>query len=203
MLYHFFRILIRIFAFVFLRFKVEGSKNIPLDGPVIIAANHVSFLDPPLMGAAARRDLYFLARESLFKIWGFGSLIRRVHAFPVKPRSLDPSAFKTLFRLIDEGKVILMFPEGTRSRDGLLQKPQPGVGMIVYRTKVPVIPALIIGAHKALPRGSKIIKPARVTIRFGKPVDMEEYFKQDRSKDTYKLITEKIMAEMANLHQRN
>ncbi|MFH1239186.1 MAG: lysophospholipid acyltransferase family protein, partial [bacterium] len=93
MLYHFFRFLIRCFAALFFRFKIEGKENIPADGPAIITANHVSFLDPPLMGAAAGRDLYFLARESLFKLWGFGWLISKVHAFPVKTRSLDPSAF--------------------------------------------------------------------------------------------------------------
>ncbi len=199
MLYRFCRfILICLFKLLF-HLKVTGHENIPRSGPVIIAANHASFLDPPLIGVALKRDVYFLARESLFKIWGFGWLIRKTHAFPIKRGVFDTAGLRTVFNLLSSEKVLLLFPEGTRSWDGSLQEPHAGVGMIAYKMKVPVVPVLITGSYSAWSRSSKMIKIVPVSVRFGRPIPLGDYFIKEKNKQTYKLISEKIMEEIEKL----
>ncbi len=205
MFYRFIRFLLKYLFGILFQLKVEGCENIPQTGSAIVAANHTSYLDPPLIGVSTKRDVYYLARESLFKIWGFGWLIKKVHAFPVKTGVWDYSGFKTVFNLLHKNEIILVFPEGTRSKNGLLQKPYLGIGMIIYKMKVPVIPALITGAHKALPRGSKKLRINRIKVEFGKPISLEDYFDKTKNKQTYKLISEKIMEEIEKLktnHER-
>lgn len=199
MLYRFCRFILRGLFKVLFHLEVKGSENVPQSGPVIIAANHASFLDPPLIGVALKRDVYFLARESLFKIWGFGWLIRETHAFPIKRGIFDPAGFKEIFNLLSSGKVLLLFPEGTRSRDGSLQEPRAGVGMIAYKMRVPVIPALITGSYNAWSRTSKRIKMTSVSVSLGKPVPLDSYFKKEKSKKTYKEISQRIMKEISTL----
>lgn len=200
MLFYFGRFLFwSIFRFVF-RLRVVGHENIPVTGPALICANHQSFIDPPLVGSSMRRPIHFMARHDLFTVPVLGWLIARVNAFPVKRTGAgDPAAFKNIFRLLENGEIVLLFPEGTRSRDGNLQKALPGAGMIAYNARVPLIPCYVHGSREVLPRGSKFLHFHRLTVTFGKPIDFTGHYQRERSKDLYREMSVKIMGEIAVL----
>lgn len=188
-----------IFEIIFRR-KVVGAENIPQDGPALICANHQSFIDPPLVGSAVKRPVHYMARHDLFTVPVLGWLIARVNAFPVKRSGGgDPAAFKNIFRLLEEKEIVLLFPEGTRSCDGNLQKPLPGAGLIVYQANVPVIPCYVHGSREVLPRGSRFLHFHPLTVTFGRPIDFSTYYQSKKSKDLYREMSAKIMSEIAVL----
>ena len=130
----------------------------------------MSNLDPIALGCASSVDLYFMAKEELFRNSFLGWLLRKVHAFPLKRRGADLGAIRTAIKRVNSGGAILIFPEGTRSIDGKLGVPQEGVGFLVEKLNVPVIPAFIKGTEKAMPKGSSLIRPAKITVSFGKQI---------------------------------
>lgn len=186
---------------VFFRLQAVGTENIPQDGPALVCANHQSFIDPPLIGASIKRPINYMARHDLFTVPVLGWLIARVKAFPVKRSGVgDPGAFKNIQRLMENKEIVLLFPEGTRSRDGYLQKPLPGAGLIVYQAKdIPVIPCYVDGSREALPRGSKFLHYHPLKVIFGKPIDFSAYYQKERSKDLYREMSTRIMQEIASL----
>ena len=156
---------------IFCQIKLINYQNIPAKGPAIIACNHVSYLDPLIAGFGTRRRINFIARASLFKNPLFGWFLRRLGAFPLKREGgSDASAIKRSLRLLRSGKIVVIFPEGTRSHDGNLQKGQSGVGMLAFKSNAIVVPVCISGSEKALPRNSKFLKPAKIIARFGSPL---------------------------------
>ncbi len=134
--------------------RVRGAEHVPASGPALIVSNHQSILDPPVIGGAARRQIYFLAKAELFRIPMFGSLIRALHARPVRREGSDPGALRTAAQLLGEGKALLVFPEGTRSLNGRLGEGKPGVGMLAVTSGAPVVPVYVSGTLEALPKGS-------------------------------------------------
>ncbi len=195
--YSFFRIVFK----VFFRLKIMGVENVPKDGPALIYANHQSFIDPPLVGAALKRPIHYMARHDLFTVPVFGWLIAQVNAFPVNRSGVaDPGAFKHIQRLLDQKEIVLVFPEGTRSRDGFFQKPLPGAGLIAYQAKgIPIIPCYVDGSREVLPRGSRFVHYHPLKIIYGKPVDFSAYYQKEKSKDLYREMSARIMQEIANL----
>ncbi len=178
--------IIRYIAFLFFRLlfrlEVKNSQNIPERGGVIIAANHTSYLDPPLMAAALKRRPTFIAKASLFKIPVFGAIIN-AYSIGVKREGPTPSTLKMAIRILKKNGLLVIFPEGGRSQDGRLMALKRGVGLIAARTKVPVVPAYIKGAHKALPVGARFPRPHKITIIFGRPVikmphETEEHYEE-------------------------
>lgn len=156
---------------IFCQVELVNYKNIPSKGPAIIASNHISYLDPLLAGFGTRRRINFIARASLFKNLFFGWLLRRLGAFPLKNEGgSDTFAIKKSLRLLRNGKIVVIFPEGTRSYDGSLQEAHAGVGMLAYKSNATVIPVYISGSEKALPRNSKFLKPAKIVVNFGSPL---------------------------------
>lgn len=183
-------------ARIFLRIRLTGIENIPKDGGVIIAANHLSYLDIPLLGYSTygiRRDVDYMGKKELFAIPVIGYLLRRLGGFPVDREKLDRTAFREAIKRLKSGRVLIIYPEGRRSRDGRLQSGKPGVGMMVKMSGVKVIPAAIIGTDKALPPGSWMIKPTPVTIEFGKPLDFTGMGKSSGEKGDIENITNIIM----------
>ncbi len=147
-LYEVGRIIVRSFFSVFFKVEVIGVDRIPKKGGVILCCNHISNFDPPLLGAFVKRRIHYMAKQELFKIPLFNSLIKTLGAFPVRRGMSDKRALKTAMNLLKEGHIVGLFPEGTRSRNGVLKKGLAGAGFIALRTDATVIPCAIIGPYK-------------------------------------------------------
>lgn len=157
-------------AKTFFNYRVIGAENMIEEGPCIIAANHCSNLDPPLVGTAGQRAIHYLAKKSLLDWPVLGPIFPQLNVIPVDPKNADRSALLGTIRVVKNGGAVLIFPEGSRSPDGQLQKAQPGIGMIAAKTGAPVVPMRIFGSFDALPRGRKRPRLASVTAVIGKPV---------------------------------
>jgi glycerol-3-phosphate dehydrogenase (NAD(P)+) len=152
---------------IYFRLSRTGHKHIP-DGPVILAANHRSFLDPFIVGTCLFRPVYFVAKKELFdKPWQ-GWLLNRLGAFPVKRGQSDEEMMQTALALLERGEAVVIFPEGTRHREGPLQEPRRGVGRLALESGAPVVPIAITGTENAR-RGWRI-RPVKVSIRCGRPL---------------------------------
>lgn len=170
--------------------EVHGRDNIPEDGPVIICSNHISNLDPPIVGGAATRDLHFLAKSELFKGKFFNYFFRKLNAVPIKRGTNDRQALRESLTLLKEGKVLGLFPEGTRSKTGEIGEGLSGIGFFALRSDAIIIPCVIIGPYK-IGRKLKVV--------FGAPVEMTSL---RESKASAKEATDKIMTEIINLQKK-
>jgi len=144
------------FLFIFkyiCRWKVEGLENIPKEGPVIIAANHVSYWDPVVLVVAMPRRIYFMAKANLFKIPVLAQIIKHFGAFPVDKTKSDRAALRAAIEVLDRGDVFGIFPEGTRVRDGSLGEFKGGAAMIAAKTNAPIIPVALINTRNIFSRG--------------------------------------------------
>lgn len=172
------------------RLKVEGLENIPKEGGAIIAPNHMSFFDPPLTGSAmkSRRPLNFMAKIELFDIPILGFLIKRTNAFPVKRGVQDMAAMRMAFNLLGDGCLLLMFPEGTRSKDGKLGKARAGAGMVACNAQVPLIPV-------KLENTNNMMKFKKIRVKFGEPIFPPKEF----SKGDYLKLSQKALDAIADM----
>jgi 1-acyl-sn-glycerol-3-phosphate acyltransferase len=182
------------------RVRVLGEENLPADGGYVLAGNHVSYLDPMLLWCATRRPTHFMARADLFSKSFLGWLLPRVWTLPITRDSADRTAIVRATNLLKAGEVVGIFPEGTRQVAGALEagtsEPHAGVAFIALRAGVPVVPVGISGTEHALPRGAKIPRFPRVTVRFGQPVCPEEFEGHER-KERLGLMTAEIMRRVA------
>ena len=181
--------------------RVRGAEHVPASGPALIVSNHQSILDPPIIGGAARRQIYFLAKAELFRIPVFGWLIRALHARPVRREGSDPRALRTAAQLLDEGKALLVFPEGTRSVNGRLGEGKPGVGMLAVTSGAPVVPAYVSGTFEALPKGSSWPRRSQVSVSFGPALHFKPQSGADR-KERYREAALEMMRGIAQLQER-
>ena len=147
--------------------RVFGVRHVPHTDPVLLAANHQSFLDPMLLTYALPRECHYMARDTLFRNKYFAGIIRTVNAFPIKRATADLAGVREALRRLRAGALVLTFPEGTRTTDGRVGTFQPGVFTIARRAGVSVVPVAIEGAFQAWPRGSKLPRPARVLVEYG------------------------------------
>lgn len=171
--YNFFKYQIFFWSKIFFGYKISGRENIPRKGGFIIASNHLSNLDPMLVGAACPGLVNYMAKKELFKNPAFGWLISSVGAFPVKRNSIDLFALKEAIRRLKSGKALLLFPEGGRQEEGAKNTPYAGIGFLAVKSGAAVIPAFINGTQEAWPKHSRFIRPAKVTVRFGKQIPLE------------------------------
>ncbi len=179
-------------------YEVLGRENLIEDRGCLVASNHASYLDPPLVGIAFDREIHYLARNTLFR--GFGAwLYPRWNSIPVDQENPEVKTIKTVIRLLKQGERVVVFPEGQRSFDDVLQPGQPGVGLMVSKARVPVLPVRIFGAHEALPRGAGRFRRTRITVAVGEPLDFNgaEYAKGGG--ETYQRIADEIMAAITRL----
>jgi 1-acyl-sn-glycerol-3-phosphate acyltransferase len=151
--------------------RVYGREFLPSTGGAVIASNHQSFLDPVILGIAADRPLCYLARGTLFRNLLFGRFIRMLGAIDFARDGIGASGMKKMTGILRDGKLVVMFPEGTRTRDGSIGTVRPGVGLIARRAGVPVVPAVIDGAFKAWPRTRKLPQVHPVRVAFGEPLE--------------------------------
>jgi 1-acyl-sn-glycerol-3-phosphate acyltransferase len=152
-------------------YRTEGAEKVPEKGPVILAANHLSILDPIAIGAGIKRPVSFLARADVFRLPVLSWLLPRLHAIPVERGTGDLSAIKGAIRALERGMAFGIFPEGTRSRSGRLQPFKTGVAAIAFRTGSPVVPVAVVGSEKAWPVGRKLFRLRRpIRVVYGDPI---------------------------------
>lgn len=171
--------LARAFFKLFGRWQIVGHEYIPRTGPVIVASNHVSYLDPPLVGAAIRRECRFMARHDLWEARWLAWFLPRLGAFPVNRDKPGSAAIRQALQALEENKVLVIFPEGGRSEDGVLQRAEPGVALIVQKSGAPVVPTAVIGPEKMLPVGQSKLKRVPLKVVFGNPI----FFTPDSSRE--------------------
>ena len=152
--------------------KVFGEKNVPPTGGVLLVSNHQSFLDPVLVGVRLERPLSYLARSGLFDNFLLAIVIRWLNAYPVRQGAADVGAVKETIARLQEGHALNIFPEGSRTEDGNLLPLEKGVGLVVRRAKVPVVPVIIDGSFHAWPKGRKIFRTGKIRLLYGKPMDL-------------------------------
>ncbi|BDS05429.1 1-acyl-sn-glycerol-3-phosphate acyltransferase [Oceaniferula spumae] len=182
----------------FFSYRVVGKEKLVTDGPVLIASNHESFLDPPLVGIAYDQEVYYLARKTLFR--GFGAwLYPKLNSIPVDQERPDMTSLKTIIKLLKQGNQVVVFPEGARTLDGELQEAQPGTGLIVAKSKAVVQPVRIFGARQALPRGSSKMNFCPITLVVGDPITFTAEELKAKGRDDYQKISDRIMSEIAKL----
>ena len=172
--------LLKGFFHLFYKCKIEG-KDHPYKGSAIIAPNHTSFLDPPIIGMAWPEETHYLARESLFHPFYMGWLLRKLNSHPVQGSAQDIQSFKTICKLLETGKKVVIFPEGERSYDGELLDIKGGIATLALRMKCPIIPTYIHGAYEAWPRTSNRPKLGSALIcLFGDPIPIEPYLEMNK-----------------------
>jgi len=183
------------------RYEVRGRHNIPKSGPVILAVNHVSYLDPVMVAVAiGPRPINFMAKSELLKIPVFGALLKSLNTFPVKRGLADKGAIAYSLKLLSNGEVLLIFPEGTRIRNnnGQLGAPYPGVTAIALKTGAPIVPIGLIGMGKVLPDGKKLPRFPKLRVRIGDVIKVEKTSAADR-KEKEAELTRKVMEELEKL----
>lgn len=180
--------------------EVTGRERVPAAGALVIASNHISFWDPPLVGAALPRECHFLAKEELFATPLLGSLIRSLNAIPIRRGLADLSGMSRAIEVLKGGEALLMFPEGSRMRDGELHPARPGVGMMAVNADAMILPSYISGSGKP---GKWWNRSSRVRISFGSPRNWREMAGPDADlkpgRALYQRIGDEVMREIAEL----
>lgn len=198
--YGFFHYLAAVIYGMFFRGEVAGLDHLPRRGSFLIAANHISFLDPPFIGCQVPRQIAYFARKTLWKP-GFASWwLDTVGTIPVdRDGGQDVSAIKRVLKALKEDKGLILFPEGTRSPDGQLKEPKAGVGLIACRAQVPVVPARIYGSFEAFGKGQPLRLGTPVTVVFGPPIAPRDFDDPNAGKERYQLASQRIFARIAQL----
>jgi 1-acyl-sn-glycerol-3-phosphate acyltransferase len=197
--YNIFYNLAKVVAYVFFSYRVIHRERLPEDGPLILAVNHMSFFDPPLAGICSRRAVYYLARKSLLEWPFFGPLFPAMNVIPVDRDGNDMAALKTVIRVIKQGSGVILFPEGTRSKDGHLQPAQAGIGFVIAKTGAPVVPMRIFGSFEAFPKNAKFPRRTPVTTVIGDPIHFTADDIPDHSRETYQKLSDRVMDAIASL----
>jgi 1-acyl-sn-glycerol-3-phosphate acyltransferase len=190
-------VLARFIGWLCFRYRAVGG--VPRIGGILIAANHASFLDIPLLGCGVPRRVWFLGRHDLFPIPLLNGVLQALGWIPLRVGRLDREAFAKAVSHIKAGRAVAIFPEGTRSTTGKLRAGKPGIGMIVTQTGCPVVPAYIKGTHEALPVGAFWPRFRRVTVMYGPPLDFSEDLKRLEGKALYQHVSRTVMTSIAAL----
>ncbi|PIU83663.1 MAG: 1-acyl-sn-glycerol-3-phosphate acyltransferase [Elusimicrobia bacterium CG06_land_8_20_14_3_00_38_11] len=175
----------RVVFTVIYRREITGLENLPKNSSYILAANHQSYADPPLVGSCIKKKIYYIAKKELFRIPVFGWLIKKANAFPVDREVADAGALKNALKILQSGNILLIFPEGTRYKPGKVRKLKNGAAMLSAATNSPVVPVAIINSDK-------LSSFKKLKIKFGVPMRFE-------TTENYGSITKKIMSEIEKL----
>jgi 1-acyl-sn-glycerol-3-phosphate acyltransferase len=184
-------------ARAFLGLKIEGAEHVPAKGGLIVACNHVSYWDPPLVGCSIERELFYVAKEELFRNRLFAALIRAYNAIPLRRNTFSRKTLEEAARVIEAGHAILIFPEGTRSVPGVLREPRPGLGMVADWARCPIIPAYVTGSDAIK---KCLIRRMPLVVSFGPPIGPEEFLaKGGEDRERYARISRVAMEGVARL----
>lgn len=195
----------RAFFCLYCRWRVCNPERVPVEGPVILASNHASFLDPPLVGAGLRRGINYLARENLFRFPVMGWVLRQWGVVPVDREGGGAKGLKAILGRLLDGGAIILFPEGTRTRDGKLQPARSGIGLTVIKSTAPVVPVRVFGTFEAYGRLMRLPRPRPVAVKYGWPMKFEQLRAEGKTcskarlKDIYQQVADEIMAAISKL----
>jgi len=202
--WHCFRALFRFYF----GWRVCNPERVPESGPVILACNHASFLDPPLAGAGLKRPISYLARASLFGVPVLAAILRSWEVVPVDRDGGTGGGFKAILERLESGRAILLFPEGTRTLDGQLQPGRSGIGLAVIKSAAPVVPVRVFGTFEAYGKHRSWPRPRRLTVKYGRPMDFAalsaeaQTCAKPRVKQIYQEVADAIMAAIARLEPK-
>jgi 1-acyl-sn-glycerol-3-phosphate acyltransferase len=197
-------IIVRAFARIFFRLRILGAQHIPKTGGVLVAANHESYLDIPILGCALPRQTSFIGRMDLFSGIA-GVILRYMGWIPIRRERVDRKGFDEAIQRLKAGQLVVIYPEGGRSQDGGLQPGKPGVGMLVAAARCPVVPAFLEGTHEALPPRAKWIRSRPIRVVFGAPIDFSpvlETESEETKKVLYQRMSQEIMDRIAELRDK-
>ena len=188
--------------------RVYNPERVPSEGPVILASNHASFLDPPLVGAGLKRGINYLARENLFRFPVMGWVLRNWQVVPVDREGGGARGLKAILDRLLDGGAIILFPEGTRTRDGKLQPARSGIGLTVIKSDAPLVPVRVFGTFEAYGRQMRFPRPRRVAVKYGQPMRFEQLRAEarvcakPRLKEIYQQVADEILGAIATLEAR-
>jgi 1-acyl-sn-glycerol-3-phosphate acyltransferase len=195
----------RVLFKAYFRCRVYNAERVPLKGGVILASNHASYLDPPLVGAGLRRLVNFLARENLFGMPVIGWVLRQWEVVPVDRDGGGAVGLRAILDRLLSGGAIVLFPEGTRTHDGKIQPVRAGIGLTVLKSTAPVVPVRVFGMFEAYGRHLRLPRPYRVAVKYGQPMRFEQLraeakvCSKPRLKQIYQQVADEIMAAVATL----
>jgi len=203
--YRFVWLTYRLWFTVYHRYRVCNAERVPTTGPALLACNHASFYDPPLIGSSLPREIGYLGRESLFKNrlinWG----LRNLNVIPVDRDGGGAAGLKRVLDTLAQGRAVVLFPEGTRTRDGHLQPVRAGIGLAVLKTDAPVLPMRVFGTYESWNRQHRLPRPWQIVVKYGHPLDFDalraeaKTCSKTRLKAIYQQIANEIMAAIAAL----
>lgn len=192
-LYIFLRMLFRL-QFKIMGWKIRGAENMPGSGPVILAINHQSLWDPIVAASSVSRQVHFMAKEELFAVPVLGRIITKVGAFPVRRGQGDINAIRKSLAVLKEEQVLGLFPEGTRSKTGEIQKGMPGMVLLMERSKAPVVPVKVSGTKSLLTKGW-----GKITVVIGEPLTAQTLKAPEGVENRREWIANQIMSAMQDL----
>jgi 1-acyl-sn-glycerol-3-phosphate acyltransferase len=185
-----------------LLFGIEkhGEENIPKKGGALITCNHVYVYDPPLIGCACSRELYYLAKTELFRNSLFAWLIKKLNAIPISRGTFDRRGFDSALEILKSGKVLVAFPEGTRSKDGELKEFKLGAAKLALEAEVPIVPAYLDYSRNWL---KAFLQRKKIIIKFGSPLNSDSFSLIPKNKEGYKRVTQEIMQKIRALKENS
>ncbi|MDD4051522.1 MAG: lysophospholipid acyltransferase family protein [candidate division Zixibacteria bacterium] len=189
--------LARSVVWVFFGLKMFNRRHVPVTGPVIVAANHQSYLDPPVVAVSISREVHFFAKEELFRIFGLGWLIATLNAIPVRRGVYDPRSIKRVLTALEQGGALVLFPEGTRGNGVEFLRPKPGIGLIASHAKVPIVPAYI----RRTARSWKTLWRRRIYVIFGEPITAEQVSRYPDDREGYQALADFVMERIGRLRE--
>ena len=202
--YYFWYTVSKTIARLFFSFRVLYPERMVEEGPLILASNHQSYFDPPLVGICSRRGVYYLARKTLLQIPLLGKLLPHINVILVDRDGNDMSALKSVIRTVKSGNAVVLFPEGTRSIDGNLQPAKAGIGLVIAKTRAPVQPVRIFGSYEAFPKGSDKISLTPITVVVGETIrfteaDLNPSLHGNDERALYQSLSDRVMSAIAEL----
>lgn len=192
----------------YFRWRVFNPERVPLAGPVILASNHASYIDPPLVGAGIRRQINYLARDSIFHVPILAAILRSWEVVPVDRDGGTGRGLKEILGRLEQGGAIILFPEGTRSRHGELNPARSGIGLTVIKSSAPVVPVRVFGTHRAFGPHKRLPRPRRVMVKYGQPLSFAALraeaatASKQRVREIYQQVADEIMSAIARLEPR-
>lgn len=185
----------QVFCLTWIRLRTRGAGHLPEQGALLLS-NHQSFLDPLLIGVFLQRPVSYLARDSLFRVPVIGWILRNTYVMSIRREAAGTESLRKSIARLEQGFLVGLFPEGTRSSDGLVGEVKPGFVAMIRRAKVPIIPVGISGAYQAMPRNSRFIRPARIRVVYGEPISVDQIEKlcqKGREKEFISLVRQRLI----------